>query len=108
MMIRGHRLAALALVLWLLAACGGDDAEPTTPGSEEPVEAEASIEDLRAELSRLIGEAPLDEDGVACAVDAVIDNVDIDTVESMAAATSTDALPKAQLDIVTDAVVACS
>lgn len=108
MTTRGHRFAALALALGLLAACGGDDAEPTTAGPDEPAETDPSIDDLREDLSRLIAEAPLDETGVACAVDAVIEAVDADTVEAMAGASSTDELPKAQLDVITDAVVACS
>ena len=104
----GSRVCSLLLAIGLIGACGGDDTEPAVSEPEAPIASQPSDEDLRSDLRALLSDVPLDDSGIECAIDAVLETVDETTAAAMAMNASTDALPKAQLDVVTDAVVACS
>ncbi len=96
-------VAAVALAVFVLSSCGGDSRPPIIEADPELTDA-----DIREQLTEVFADTPLNESGRECVADAVIETLDRETLIEMSSAASTEALPKAQLDVVTDAVVDCS
>jgi hypothetical protein len=97
----------LTVIMLLASACGGDSRPPNLDASGAD-DMELSDAELREELAQLLSDTPLDENGRECVTDAVMGELDRDTIVAMASAETTASLPKLQLDAITDAVVTCS